>query len=215
MLPLRRPTKPITARSVVVLPAPLRPSRVTTSPGATSRPTPCRMWLSPYHASRPDTSSSALPEGVAGAACPFGAPTSRSAMRRSSFGLAAEIGGHDLRIAGHAGVVAFGEHPAARQHRYGVAKAGHHLQVVLHQQHGAAGRHALHERHGAVHVLVSHPGGVAPVVADAAARRLQEFRQEVEAGGLARAVRTDQPVDAAAAYLEGDVAHRDEAQELL
>src|SRR5918995_639641 len=100
MLPLRRPTKPITARSVVVLPAPLRPSRVTTSPGATSRPTPCRMWLSPYQASRPDTSSSALPEGVAGAACPFGAPTSRSAMRRGSFGLAAEIGGHDLRIAG-------------------------------------------------------------------------------------------------------------------
>jgi len=30
--------------SVVLLPTPLRPSRPTTSPGPTSRLTPCRMW---------------------------------------------------------------------------------------------------------------------------------------------------------------------------
>ena len=36
--------------SVVVLPAPLRPSSVTTSPSKTSKVTPCRMWDSPYQA---------------------------------------------------------------------------------------------------------------------------------------------------------------------
>ena len=36
------------AFSVVVLPAPLRPSRVTTSPRRTSKLTPCSTWLSPY-----------------------------------------------------------------------------------------------------------------------------------------------------------------------
>ena len=38
--PLRLPTMPMIAFSVVVLPAPLRPSSVTTSPGRTSKSTP-------------------------------------------------------------------------------------------------------------------------------------------------------------------------------
>ena len=38
--PLRLPTMPMIDFSVVVLPAPLRPSRVTTSPGLTSKSTP-------------------------------------------------------------------------------------------------------------------------------------------------------------------------------
>ena len=38
---------PITARIVVVLPMPLRPSNVTTSPGATVKLTPNSTWLSP------------------------------------------------------------------------------------------------------------------------------------------------------------------------
>src|SRR5271166_4825588 len=43
--------------SVVVLPAPLRPTSVTTSPCLTSRSTPCSTWLSSYQALRPRTSS--------------------------------------------------------------------------------------------------------------------------------------------------------------
>ena len=48
--PLRRATMPMIAFSVVVLPAPLRPSKVTTSPSRTSRSTPCRMCDSLYQA---------------------------------------------------------------------------------------------------------------------------------------------------------------------
>ena len=36
------------------LPAPLRPSNVTTSPAFTSNVMPCRMWLSPYQRARPE-----------------------------------------------------------------------------------------------------------------------------------------------------------------
>jgi len=53
MLPSRRGTRPMIDFIVVVLPAPLRPSKVTTSPSRTSKSTPCRMWLSPYQAFRP------------------------------------------------------------------------------------------------------------------------------------------------------------------
>ena len=50
--PVRLPMMPMIDFSVVVLPAPLRPSSVTTSPAFTSKLIPCRMWDSPYHASR-------------------------------------------------------------------------------------------------------------------------------------------------------------------
>ena len=48
--PVRRRTMPMMAFSVVLLPAPLRPSSVTTSPGRTSKATPRRMCDSPYQA---------------------------------------------------------------------------------------------------------------------------------------------------------------------
>ena len=51
-------TMPMTDLSVVVLPAPLRPSSVTTSPARTSKSTPCRMWDSPYQACRSRTQRS-------------------------------------------------------------------------------------------------------------------------------------------------------------
>ncbi len=50
--PVRLPMMPMIDFKVEVLPAPLRPSRVTTSPAPTSKLTPCRMWDSPYQASR-------------------------------------------------------------------------------------------------------------------------------------------------------------------
>jgi hypothetical protein len=45
--PVRLPVSPISARSVVVRPAPLRPSRLTHSPRRTVKSMPCRMWDSP------------------------------------------------------------------------------------------------------------------------------------------------------------------------
>ena len=47
ILPDRARTSPEIARSVVDFPAPLAPMRVTISPSATSRETPCRASMSP------------------------------------------------------------------------------------------------------------------------------------------------------------------------
>ena len=58
--PVRFSTMPMIALSVVVLPTPLRPSSVTTSPACTSKVTPCSTWNSPYQASRLSTARSAL-----------------------------------------------------------------------------------------------------------------------------------------------------------
>src|SRR5262249_41809008 len=58
-------------------------------------------------------------------------------------------------------------------------------------------------------------GDVVALVHDAAARGLEEVRQEVEAGRLPGAVRADEGVDAAAVDLEVDVLDRDETPELL
>src|SRR5881394_540014 len=55
--PSRRATMPMIDLSLVVLPAPLRPRSVTTSPSATSKSMPCRMCDSPYQALSPRTSS--------------------------------------------------------------------------------------------------------------------------------------------------------------
>jgi hypothetical protein len=48
--PSRRDTRPRIERSVEVRPAPLRPSRLTTSPSRTVTFTPWSTWLSPYQA---------------------------------------------------------------------------------------------------------------------------------------------------------------------
>src|SRR5664280_1924009 len=82
--------------SVVVLPAPLRPSRVTTSPSCTSKLAPCRMCDSPYQACRSLTASRAL---------------RASSMPHSHVGFA------HFRVVGDRFVVALGEHATAREHR--------------------------------------------------------------------------------------------------
>src|SRR5512143_1039788 len=106
--PARRGTRPIIDFSVVVLPAPLRPSSVTTSPSRTSKSTPCSMWLSPYQALSPFTSS----------------------MRRP------QIGSDHVRVVRHAGVVAFRQDAAASQDGDDVAEPFHHRQIVLNHQDG-------------------------------------------------------------------------------
>src|SRR5438876_9357900 len=91
MDPSRRPTIPMIDFSVVVLPAPLRPSNVTTSPSVTSNSMPCRMCDSPYQALSPRTSRR------------LGMPCS-------------EIGLDHARVLGHGVVVALGEDLAALEH---------------------------------------------------------------------------------------------------
>src|SRR3954451_2692578 len=114
MLPSRRGTRPMMLFMVVVLPAPLRPSSVTTSPSCTSKSTPCRMWLSPYQAFSPLIASMA------------------SGIWRP------EIGGDDVRVAAHAGIVPLGQDLPAREHRDAVAQALDHAQIVLDHQDGPA-----------------------------------------------------------------------------
>src|SRR5215831_18856876 len=131
--PSRRATIPITDFRVVVLPAPLRPSSVTTSPRRTSNSTPWRMCDSPYQAWSPATESSA------------------SAM------LGPQVGLDHAGILRHRGVVALGDDLAAREDRDAVRELRHHAQVVLDHQHRAVGRDALDQRRDALDVLVGHP----------------------------------------------------------
>src|SRR5207244_13373309 len=104
--PWRCGTIPISARKVVVLPAPLRPSRVTTSPSPTAKFIPCRMCDSPYQACNSSTRSNSPSDG----------PT--SGMTGSELGL------DHLRTLRHRRVIAFGQDPAAGQHRNRVRQVG-------------------------------------------------------------------------------------------
>src|SRR5215213_6299427 len=107
---------PMIALSVVVLPAPLRPSSVTTSPARTSKLTPCRTWDSPYQASSPSTDSSGA----------------GSAMACSKIGLAHQ------RIIGNRPIVAFRYYLSTREHRNAVREVFDDFEIVFHHQHGAA-----------------------------------------------------------------------------
>src|SRR5574337_103193 len=104
--PARFPTIPMIAFKVVVLPAPLRPSRVTTSPSRTSRLTPCKTCDSSYQASRPLTSSTVAPKASARAQSNAG-----SGMPGPHIGFAHLLVFRDRPI------VALGEHAPARLKR--------------------------------------------------------------------------------------------------
>src|SRR5262245_12927731 len=103
---------------VVVLPAPLRPSRVTTSPSRTSKATPWRMWDSPYQACRSFTARSGVP----------GSSMTDPHISLTYFG-----------IVGDRVVVAFCQDPSSRQNSYVVGEIGHNGQIVLDHQYGAIG----------------------------------------------------------------------------
>src|ERR1700757_668074 len=115
-------TVPMTARKVAVLPAPLRPSSVTSSPSPTLKFMPCRICDSPYQACRSRTWSSSLPV------------TTASGMTGPHISL------DDLGVLRHLGIGALREDLAAGQHGDGVREVGHHREVVLDHQHGAVRR---------------------------------------------------------------------------
>src|SRR5688572_31300767 len=62
--------RPMMVRRVVVLPAPLRPSRMDRPPRGTTRSTPCRMWYWPMWVCTPESVSSG--SGMGSAVCRFG-----------------------------------------------------------------------------------------------------------------------------------------------
>src|SRR5215470_15392992 len=148
--PSRRGTIPINERSVVVFPAPLRPSRVTSSPGRISKLTPWRMCDSPYQAWSLSTWSIGRAAGSGGG--PERA-TAASDMLRPHVRL------HHVLVLAHRRVVALGEDLAPGEHGDVVREVRHHLQVVLDHQHRALGRDALDEGGDPVHVLVPHSRG--------------------------------------------------------
>src|SRR5207249_3567931 len=197
--PRRLSTIPIADLSVVVLPAPFRPSSVTTSPVRTSRSTPWRMCDSPYQASRSRTVRS-------------GSGIARPHVRLDHVGVLRD-----------GGVVALGQDLAARQHGDRVGQVLHHLEVVLDHEHGTVRGDALDERRDPDRPDEAEPRDtrgprardVAPLEADAPAARREEVCQQIEARRLPRAVRADERVDRAGAHPEAHVLDGDEAPELL
>src|SRR5579859_794208 len=140
MLPVRRPVRPMMARKVVVLPTPLRPSSVTTSPFGTSKSMPCRMCDSPYQASSPEIFSSG------------------SAMRAILRGGGADIGFDDLGMLRNGFVIALGQYFAARQHGDRVGQIRHDLEIMLDHQHGAALGDLADQMADALDILAAEPG---------------------------------------------------------
>src|SRR5215217_5154310 len=123
--PVRRGTSPMIARSVVVLPAPLRPMTQTASPAATVSDTPCRMWLRPYQALRARPTTSARTRRC-------GASTSSIALDRLP-----EIDAPHLLVRADVVGRALGEEPSVMQHEDAVRDAHDELHAVLDEDHGA------------------------------------------------------------------------------
>src|SRR5690348_6184387 len=127
IVPRRSGRMPMIDLSVVVLPAPLRPSRVATSPAATAKSTPCRTCDSPYQASSPCTSSKA---------------SAAAALRMTG----TEISLAHFGVVGDLAVRSFGQDAAPSQHRDDVREIGNHRQIVLDHEHGARLRNFAHQR---------------------------------------------------------------------
>src|ERR1041384_8812574 len=132
--PARWPRMPMIARSVVVLPAPLRPRRVATSPSSTVKSIPCSTCDSPYQACSPAISSNGAP--------------AESRMT------GAHIGFDDLRVGRDRGVIALGEDAAARQDGDRLRQIGDDRQIVLDHQHGAVPRGIADETRDAADILL-------------------------------------------------------------
>src|SRR5262245_41418270 len=112
---------PHTARSVVVLPAPLAPRIVVIPPASTAKSMPCRTFVQRYCASTRRTSSRA---GI------------RSTPSRSR--LAPEIGADDVGVALDLGRAALGDLPPEVEHDHAIGHLHDQAHVVLDQQHRGA-----------------------------------------------------------------------------
>src|SRR3990170_3449703 len=118
--PISRPAKvtrpalgfhsPMMVRSVVVLPAPLRPSSTVIAPAGTAKSTPCRMWYWPMWVCTPSSVSNA--SGMGGA-----------------LGGNAQVGLLHYGRADHLGRRAVGHQPAVVQHDDAVGEALDHVHL--------------------------------------------------------------------------------------
>src|SRR3989454_1140528 len=104
----------MTHRSSVVLPAPFRPTSVTSSPSPTCSETSRSAWASPYRAERPSTSSAALRMSLP------------------------QVCGDDGGILADGGVGALRDHAALLQHDHLVGELRHDAHVVLDEHDGPA-----------------------------------------------------------------------------
>src|SRR6185437_14127267 len=138
--PLARPSMPMIARSVVVLPAPFRPSKVTTSPWRISKFMPCRMCDSPYQPWRSATASRLVVAADA------------SGMPRPHIGF--DHGG----IRRYFGIDAFGQDLAPCQHGDAIRQIGHDGEVMFDHQHGAVARHVSDQGGNTADILGSEAG---------------------------------------------------------
>src|SRR6478609_5619115 len=101
-------TRPEIARSSVVLPAPLGPSRVTTSPAPIVMSTPCSTAILPYPASSP---------------------------RMSSNGSAAEIGTDDLLVHANFSRRPLRQYPTEIEHGHIITDIENQIGMMLDQKH--------------------------------------------------------------------------------
>src|SRR5438270_10811461 len=138
--PCRCGTIPMIARRVVVLPAPLRPSKVTTSPSPTANLIPCNMCDSPYQACNSSTPSSC---------CPVTAASGMSGP---------QIRSHDLGVLRDSVVIALCEDTAAGQHRDDVGEIGHYRQIMLDHQDRAVGCHLADQHRDQSDVFMAETG---------------------------------------------------------
>src|SRR6478735_4447665 len=122
--------RPMTERSRVVLPAPLRPTRVTTSPGATSMLTSVRARASPYQAESPETSSERE------RACVATEPVFVCVVRVWSLMGCSEVCRDDPLVGAHLVVGSFRQHLPRLQHRDGVGEGADDVHVVVDEDDG-------------------------------------------------------------------------------
>ena len=134
--------RPMTERSSVVLPAPLRPTRVTTSPWPTVRSTSRRACASPYQADSP--------------------ATSRRRVELSHGGVtlwAAQVGRDDPLVGAHLLVAALGEHGPDCSTVTRSASEPTTCMLWSTSTTVRPARDPLDQRDGAVDVLDAHAGG--------------------------------------------------------
>src|SRR6478735_1365802 len=163
--PLTCLCSPMTERSNVVLPAPLRPTRVATSPGATLTLTSVSTLASPYHAERSVTVRSLpapSPPGCVVCSAVWSPVSSlvrspvRSLMR--SFMDGSEVCRDDAFVGTDLVVGTLREHLPRLEHGDPVGQRADDVHVVVDEDDCATRRDGLHEGDGAVDVLEAHAG---------------------------------------------------------
>src|SRR5712692_525992 len=122
----------MTQRRTVVLPAPLRPTSVTSSPPPTRNDTSRTAWASPYQAERPATTRAGLGMGLS------------------------EVSGDDRGIFTDGRIRTLSDDAALLQHDHLVGELRDDAHVVLHEDDGAVATQATNELDRSLDILEPH-----------------------------------------------------------